>query len=75
VVLVVRRQGGPAVLVPALVIPLAAMTFGTWLVRGFDIAAGDHDLGFIAVHLVLAAVSMTLAGLSVVVVGGFPGRR
>ena len=32
-----------------------------WAVRAVDIALGDHSAGFIAVHLLLAAVSGALA--------------
>lgn len=40
---------------------LAALTTGVWLLRGVDIALGDHELGFIVVHVVLAVVSIGLA--------------
>lgn len=43
---------------------LAAWTVAVWLVRGVDIATGDHDASFIAVHLVLAVVSIALAALA-----------
>lgn len=48
------------VLAPA-VGALAALTIGVWLLRAVDIAAGDHSVGFIVVHLVLAVVSIGLA--------------
>lgn len=40
---------------------LAALTIGVWLIRGVDIALGDHSVPFIAVHLVLAVVSIGLS--------------
>ncbi len=40
---------------------LAAWTIGVWVVRAAGIATGDHEAAFIAVHLVLAAVSITLS--------------
>ena len=43
------------------VLPLAALTTAVWVARGIDIAIGDHTAAFIAVHLVLAAVSIGLA--------------
>ena len=33
----------------------------TWLFRGIDIALGDHSVGFIIVHLVLASVTIGLS--------------
>jgi cobalamin synthase len=48
---------------------LAGWTIGVWVVRSFGIATGDHEGAFIAVHLVLAAVSITLAVLAVREVG------
>lgn len=48
----------------AAVVGLATWTIAVWLVRGGGIALADHDGAFIAVHLVLAAVSIVLAGLS-----------
>jgi hypothetical protein len=44
---------------------LAGWTIGVWVVRSIGIATADHDAGFIAVHLVLAVISMVLAGLAV----------
>lgn len=46
------------------VITLAAVTAAVWVVRGVQIALADHDLGFIAVHTVLALVSIGLAGFA-----------
>lgn len=43
---------------------LAAWTVAVWVPRAVGIIAGDHDAGFVAVHVVLAAVSCTLAGLT-----------
>ena len=46
------------------VVVLAAWTVVVWVTRSYGIAAGDHDGAFVAVHLVLAIVSWTLAGLA-----------
>jgi hypothetical protein len=43
---------------------LAAWTAGVWIVRGAGILVADHDLGFKAVHTVLAVVSILLAALA-----------
>jgi hypothetical protein len=40
---------------------LAGWTILVWIVRGIGIATGDHDAAFVAVHLVLAGVSVVLA--------------
>jgi peptidoglycan/LPS O-acetylase OafA/YrhL len=47
-----------------LVTGFAGWTLAVWMVRGVQIATGDHDAAFIAVHLVLAVVSIVLAGLA-----------
>jgi hypothetical protein len=47
------------------VVVLAAWTTGVWIVRAVGIAAGDRDAAFVAVHVVLAAVSIGLAALAV----------
>jgi hypothetical protein len=39
----------------------ALWTVGVWLVRGTQIVLGDHSLGFVVVHSVLAVVSVALA--------------
>jgi hypothetical protein len=44
---------------------LAGWTIGVWVTRSFGIATGDHDAGFIAVHLALAVVSIALSVLAV----------
>jgi hypothetical protein len=54
----VRATGAP---VRLLVLPLAGLTTVVWVARGIDIAIGDHSASFIAVHLVLAVVSIGLA--------------
>jgi len=55
---------------------LAALTVTVWVVRAVDIAIGDHSVGFIAVHVVLAVVSIGLAILSVRAVRpGLAGKR
>jgi hypothetical protein len=38
-----------------------------WLVRGAEIAVGDHDLPFKIVHVAIGAVSVALAAATVVV--------
>lgn len=43
---------------------LTGWTVGVWVVRSVGIASGDHSAGFIAVHLVLAAVSIALSALA-----------
>ena len=52
---------------------LAAWTVGVWLVRGTGIALGDHRASFVVVHLVLALVSIALAGLTWRAVAPAPG--
>ena len=44
---------------------LSVWTIVVWSVRSIGIAIADHDGAFIAVHLVLALISATLAGLAV----------
>lgn len=57
----------------ALVIVLAGLTAAVWLVRAAAIAVADHSVGFVVVHLVLAAVSIGLAVLALVSVrAGYP---
>lgn len=63
-VLVFALSGGRGILLRAAVFALVALTFVVWAVRAVDIAAGDHSLGFIIVHLVLAVVSVVLGGLA-----------
>src|SRR5918995_4399080 len=62
VVVALWRRVAPAVVVT--VGALAAWTTGVWVVRGTGILAGDHELGFKAVHAVLAVVSIVLAALA-----------
>ena len=47
------------------VLALCGWTVAVWVVRSIGIATADHDGAFIAVHLVLAAISIVLAGLAV----------
>lgn len=54
-----RRDAGPAVAA------LAALTTVVWLIRAIEISFDDHPAGFIAVHVVLAVVSIALAAGSV----------
>jgi hypothetical protein len=39
-------------------------TIGVWVVRGAQIALGDHEAAFIVVHTVLAVVSIALAAVT-----------
>ncbi len=61
-----RRGSGPGSWSSRLLVALVAWTVVVWVVRGADIAfAGDHDPAFVAVHLVLAVVSIGLGVLAV----------
>lgn len=44
-----------------LVGPFSLWTLGVWTVRTVGIASGDHEAAFVAVHTVLAVVSVALA--------------
>jgi len=44
---------------------LAGWTVGVWITRSVGIATGDHAGAFIAVHLVLAVISIALSVLAV----------
>ena len=44
---------------------LAGWTVAVWVVRGFGISTGDHDVAFVVVHLLLAVVSITLSAVAV----------
>jgi hypothetical protein len=57
------------------VLALAAWTTGVWVVRSIGIATADHDGAFIAVHLVLAVISIGLAVLAVREVSTVPVSR
>jgi hypothetical protein len=46
------------------VVALAGWTTVVWVVRAAGIATGGHDAAFIAVHVVLAVVSIALAVLA-----------
>jgi len=46
------------------VLALAVWTIGVWVVRSIGIATAEHDGAFVAVHLVLATVSIGLAVLA-----------
>lgn len=64
------RFGSGANLIPRLIerIPvfaLAGLTTVVWLIRAVDIALGDHSVAFIAVHVVLAVISIGLAVMAV----------
>lgn len=43
----------------------AGWTIGVWVVRSVGIATSDHEASFIAVHLILATISIALSGLAV----------
>ena len=47
------------------VLALASWTIAVWVVRSIGIATADHDGAFIAVHLVLAVISIGLAGFAI----------
>jgi hypothetical protein len=47
------------------VLALAGWTTAVWVVRSLTILAGDRSVGFKAVHLVLAVVSVALAAWAV----------
>jgi hypothetical protein len=47
------------------VLALAAWTAAVWAVRSIGIATDHHSAAFVAVHLVLAAVSIALSVLAV----------
>lgn len=53
---------------------LAAWTVGVWVVRALGIATGDHGAAFVAVHLVLAIVSVALSALAWRAVAATPAR-
>jgi len=70
-----RRAAAPAPWVRVLLRMLVAWTVGVWCVRAVDIAligpdgfelGGGHEPAFVAVHLVLAVVSMALGAWAVV---------
>ena len=57
-----RARGRELSAVEARVVQAAAVwTVGVWVVRGVQIAVADHEAAFIAVHVVLAVVSIALA--------------
>lgn len=56
-----RRGGAVARWATTWVRAFAIWTVGVWIVRGSQIAFGDHSAAFIAVHTVLAVVSIGLA--------------
>jgi hypothetical protein len=55
-----RRSEAVGWLRPATV-ALAAWTVAVWVIRMAGIVTGDHSAGFVAVHLVLAVVSIVVA--------------
>lgn len=59
--IVAARFGPVPVPIRSVVGALGVLTTGVWVVRAVEIALDDHPAGFIAVHLVLAVVSIGLA--------------
>lgn len=57
-VLVLRRE---PVVAKTSIVALGVFTIGVWIVRGVGIAIADHSSQFIAVHIGLALISITLA--------------
>jgi len=63
-VLVLRDRGRPAHGAVRVVVTwtLALWTTGVWVVRAVAIAgSGEHEIGFVVVHVVLAVVSVVLS--------------
>ena len=59
-----RRGSGPSRPLLVAVVAFCCWTIGVWVLRGADIAfAGDHEAAFVAVHTVLALVSIALASI------------
>lgn len=56
-----RQTDAAAAWVPRWVRAFAIWTTGVWVVRAVQIATADHEAAFIAVHVVLALVSISLA--------------
>ena len=56
-----RRRGSAPAGSARFVRAFAVWTTGVWVVRGVQIALADHDAAFVAVHTVLAVVSIALA--------------
>jgi hypothetical protein len=77
----IRARRGTATVpawAPALIRTFALWTAGVWLVRGTQIALGDHSASFVVVHTVLALVSTALAAWAWAAVSNRlsdPGRR
>ncbi len=55
-----RRRPAPR-WAPSLVRAFAVWTTGVWVVRSVQIASNGHEAAFVAVHTVLAIVSISLA--------------
>ena len=64
--IIVRRARGRELsrVERSVIVSGAVWTLGVWVVRGVGIALGDHAAAFIAVHTVLAVVSIALAALT-----------
>jgi hypothetical protein len=53
------RRGGDALVGPVRVFALAGPAY--WIVRSVGVVLDDHSVGFVVVHLVLAAVTVGLS--------------
>lgn len=61
-IVAVRTWRQPPTRIDGAVLDVAAFwTLAVWAVRAVQIALGDHSVGFIVVHLLLAVVSIALA--------------
>lgn len=66
VVSAARRTGAPPRFSTGLAV-LVVWTAGVWVVRAGDIVVGgDHQVGFVVVHVVLAVVSISSGALALV---------
>lgn len=61
VVVAVLSRGRLSASGPGFVRTLVVVTVGVWAWRAVDIVLGDWSIGFVVVHLVLAALSIGLA--------------
>lgn len=60
-----RARGRPLLRAEARIVEVGCWwTIGVWVVRGIQIAVADHEAAFIAVHTVLAVVSIALAAVT-----------
>ncbi len=68
-------RAGPDGGAARLLLVLPALTVPVWVVRGVDIAASGHEVAFVVVHLVLAAISIALSVLVWRALGGVQRAR